>query len=203
MFIKENFKIFDVEGLDSRMAAIRESIQPVFRSIWENFCPRVSKATGLEFHIHIAQHLRRTTNPPESTWSAISTTKRGYKNQPHFQLGIWREYIFIYLSMIDNPKNEKEIADTLLKNIDVIKSLPEDFIYSADHTKKEVFSVSSENLEKDIVRFRDVKKSEFEVGRIIEKESNMWNDTEKAKAFLWETIEELLPLYQILAIHIE
>lgn len=199
MFTKESFDVFNVDGLDPRMAAIRSNIQPIFKSIWEDFCPQVAQATNKELHIHIAQHLRRTANAPESTWSAISTNKRGYKSQPHFQLGIWQGYVFMYLSMIDNPKNEKEIANGLLENIQVIRDLPSDFIYSVDHTKKEVFSILNEKLENDITRFRDIKKAEFEVGRIIEKDSILWEDLDKAKQFLWETIESLMPVYKVVS----
>ncbi|TKV20341.1 DUF1054 family protein, partial [Citrobacter sp. TBCS-11] len=67
---------------------------------------------------------------------------RGYKMEAHFQLGIWEDYVFIYLSMIDQPKKQKEYAE-LLTNLSVEKMLTEDFIISKDHTKAEVFPLSA------------------------------------------------------------
>ena len=195
MFLKSHFDIFDIEGLENRMAAIREHIQPIFNEIWLDFLPKIENILEVSMNIHIAKHIRRTANAPESTWSAVSMNKRGYKNEAHFQLGIWGDYVFLYLSMIDNPKDEARIAETLIKNINFIKNLPKDFVYSTDHTKKEVYKIG-DNLEKDILRFRDVKKAEFEIGRVITSESPLWEDRNKAKQYLWETIEKLIPLHE-------
>lgn len=203
MFNTTSFDVFAVAGLAPRMNAIRTHIQPVFREIWEDFCPRVAELHQRDYYIHIAQHLRRTTHAPESTWSAISTTKRGYKSQPHFQLGIWKDYVFLYLSIIDNPKNEQALATTLLDNLQVVSQLPEDFIYSVDHTQSPVFSVSSDTLHTDITRFRDIKKAEFEVGRILSADSSLWDKPAAARDFLWETMVQLMPLYTLLLPHID
>lgn len=183
------------------MAAIRKQIQPVFKDIWAEFAPKVAAELGKEMHIHIAQHLRRTTNPPTSTWSAIAMGKRGYKGEAHFQLGIWGGegdrggYVFMYLSLIDNPKEEQRLAEALLESTDFLKALPADFIYSVDHTKREVFPLGGD-LEKDIIRFRDIKKAEFEVGRVIPMDSKLWQDSNALRQYLWQTIGYLLPLHK-------
>ena len=36
-FNEESFKVFDVEGLDERMVAIRANIQPIFAEIMAEF----------------------------------------------------------------------------------------------------------------------------------------------------------------------
>ncbi len=98
MFRKESFEIFDIEGLEMRMQGVRAEIQPIFMEIGEQLKERISQAfPEQEFYLHIAQHRRRTSNAPENTWSAIGTQKRGYKMEPHFQLGIWQDYVFLYL----------------------------------------------------------------------------------------------------------
>ncbi|MBX8937481.1 DUF1054 domain-containing protein [Enterococcus gilvus] len=197
MFTEKSFAVFDVEGLDGRMAAIRKEIQPIFQQLDEVFQQVLEPLLGEELFIHIAQHRRRTTYPPENTWSALSRQKRGYKMEPHFQLGIWPDYVFMWLSCIDQPKNEQAIAQALLDNQQVIAGLSPDFVLSGDHTQPKVEELSPENTERLLKRFRDVKKGEFQIGRIIQKEDPIWKDPEAAQAFMVETYEQLVPIYQL------
>lgn len=197
MFTEKSFAVFDVEGLDGRMAAIRKEIQPTFQQLDEVFQQVLEPLLGEELFIHIAQHRRRTTYPPENTWSALSRQKRGYKMEPHFQLGIWPDYVFMWLSCIDQPKNEQAIAQALLDNQQVIAGLSPDFVLSGDHTQPKVEELSPENTERLLKRFRDVKKGEFQIGRIIKKEDPIWKDPEAAQAFMVETYEQLVPIYQL------
>lgn len=197
MFTEKSFEVFDVEGLDGRMAAIRKEIQPTFQQLDEVFQQVLEPLLEEDLFIHIAQHRRRTTYPPENTWSALSRQKRGYKMEPHFQLGIWPDYVFMWLSCIDQPKNEQAIAQALLDNQQVIAGLSPDFVLSGDHTQPKVEELSPENTERLLKRFRDVKKGEFQIGRIIKKEDPIWKDPEAAQAFMVETYEQLVPIYQL------
>lgn len=197
MFTEKSFAVFDVEGLDGRMAAIRKEIQPTFQQLDEVFQQVLEPLLGEDLFIHIAQHRRRTTYPPENTWSALSRQKRGYKMEPHFQLGIWPDYVFMWLSCIDQPKNEQAIAQALLDNQQAIAGLSPDFVLSGDHTQPKVEELSPENTERLLKRFRDVKKGEFQIGRIIKKEDPIWKDPEAAQAFMVETYEQLVPIYQL------
>ncbi|GFH41796.1 UPF0637 protein [Lactococcus hodotermopsidis] len=191
MFDDSSFEVFDVIGLDDRMAAIRSKIQPIFAEIMAEVSHRLTAFTGNETFVHIAQHRRRTKYAPENTWAAISDNKRGYKSQAHLQLGIWGDYIFMYLSIIDNPVNRVAYAEYLADHHD----FPSDFVYSLDHTKADYFSVSEE-LETGIKRLHDVKKGEFEVGRVILRKSKIWQET--PESYILETFELLFPLYQAL-----
>lgn len=197
MFTEKSFAVFDVEGLDGRMAAIRKEIQPTFQQLDEVFQQVLEPLLEEDLFIHIAQHRRRTTYPPENTWSALSRQKRGYKMEPHFQLGIWPDYVFMWLSCIDQPKNEQAIAQALLDNQQVIAGLSPDFVLSGDHTQPKVEELSPENTERLLKRFRDVKKGEFQIGRIIKKEDPIWKEPEAAQAFMVETYEQLVPIYQL------
>ena len=194
MFTQKSFEIFSIDGLEARMAEIRSEIQPVFSEIGQKLLTKLSaKISNQEFYFHIAQHRRRTANAPENTWSAISTTARGYKMEAHFQLGIWEDYVFIYLSMIDQPKKQKEYAE-LLTNLSVEKMLTEDFIISKDHTKAEVFPLSA--FSEAAERLGKVKKSELEIGRLWSKERFDGKEDSKILAEMLETIDQLLPIYQ-------
>ena len=194
MFTQKSFEIFSIDGLEARMAEIRSEIHPVFSEIGQKLLTKLSaKISNQEFYFHIAQHRRRTANAPENTWSAISTKARGYKMEAHFQLGIWEDYVFIYLSMIDQPKKQKEYAE-LLTNLSVEKMLTEDFIISKDHTKAEVFPLSA--FSEAAERLGKVKKSELEIGRLWSKERFDGKEDSKILAEMLETIDQLLPIYQ-------
>jgi Uncharacterized protein conserved in bacteria len=195
MFTEESFNIFDVPDLAGRMEVIRSDIQPIFAEILEQVKQDLDNNFTDEFFIHIAQHIRRTKNAPESTWAAISTNKRGYKSEPHFQLGIWQDYIFIYLSMIDGPKNKSELADYLLENKKKLADLSSDYVYSIDHTKQETYPLS-DSLDKNLLRFRDVKKAEFEFGRLIKADSNLLSNPKEAMEYIKETYKDMFVLYK-------
>lgn len=70
-FQNTDFALFNIEDLDERMEAIRENIQPIFKHYGDLFMEEVNTFTEFKGSFHIAQHRRRTTNPPDSTWSAI------------------------------------------------------------------------------------------------------------------------------------
>ena len=197
MFTKKEFDIFTIEGLEPRMAEIRTTIQPIFQSLDDYFAEILGSELNTELFVHIAQHRRRTVYPPENTWSALSQKKRGYKMNAHFQLGICPEYLFMWVSLIDNPKREKEIAQAFLDQPSLFETLSDDFYVSIDHTKPEVTKLSEINLEKVLYRFKEVKKGEFQIGRIIKKEDQLLETPKKAREYMLETYQQLLPLYQL------
>lgn len=188
-FDEQSFDVFDVAGLDARMVEIRAKIQPIFSDIMTEVAKRLTAYTGEESFVHIAQHRRRSRYAPESTWSAISDNKRGYKSQAHLQLGIWQDYVFMYLSIIDNPKPKQTYATYLASH----HTFPEDFIYSIDHTKPDYFSVT-EGIDAAIDRLYNIKKGEFEVGRVIPRQSKIWQ--EDPTQYILETFETIFPIYQ-------
>lgn len=197
MFTKTDFEVFSIEGLEPRMAAIRSEIQPKFQDLDDYFAEKLGAQLATTFYVHIAQHRRRTVYPPENTWSALSQKKRGYKMEAHFQLGIWDEYIFMWLSLIDNPKNETQIAQAYLDHLELFDNLSDDFYVSVDHTQSTVTRLIDTDLEKQLLRFRDVKKGEFQVGRILRKEDPLLLEPKQARAYMLNTYQQLIPLYQL------
>jgi uncharacterized protein YktB (UPF0637 family) len=196
LFTKEDFGVFEVDGLDERMELIRERIQPVFQELGDTYTEYINEKTGYDLSFHIAQHRRRTTNPPESTWCAFGGNNRGYKKFPHVQVGINTEHIFIWASIIDNPKHEHEMGQNLIDYPENWKNLPEDYIVSKDHTIREVMPLTEASAEQTLERLLKVKKGEILIGRIIPIDSNLLEDTEKQKAFIKETIDTILPVYK-------
>ncbi|MBC6314109.1 YktB family protein [Listeria grandensis] len=196
-FTKKDFKAMQAPGLEKRMEAIQTQIQPKFREIGDGLATYLSAKTGDKMFLHVARHARRSVNPPESTWLAVAGNKRGYKKHPHFQVGIWDEYVFIWLAFIYETENRAIVVHNFLENLDQLEKLPADFSISLDHTEKPTSLVQNTNLTKALERFRDVKKGEFMVGRIFKPgDDTLKNDARFTKA-LEETIDLLLPLYNM------
>lgn len=200
-FNEKDFETFSIEGLDERMAAIQNRIQPKFKEIGNALTDDIAMMSGSEMFLHIAKHARRTVNPPKDTWLAIAHNKRGYKKHPHFQVGLFDDHVFIWFALIYEVPDKAKIAQKLLDNIDkVYEIIPNDFVISFDHMKKEATKLdelNKEELENKLVRFRDVKKVELLVGKHISANNPILRDGEKFLQLTKNTFETLMPLYKL------
>ncbi|ASN05896.1 YktB family protein [Virgibacillus necropolis] len=197
-FAKKDFQTFTINGLDNRMEAIRERIQPKFQTIGDALIDDLSTLTGYEMNLHIAQHARRTVNPPNDTWMAFCHNKRGYKQHPHFQIGLFDDHLFVWLAYIYELPNKKEMAESFLHHIDDIENtIPTNYVVSLDHMKKDATTLKDLDLKKSLERFRDVKKAEFLIGKHFPADEAILKD---GKAFLNDvknTFETLTPIYKL------
>ncbi|UCZ51877.1 DUF1054 domain-containing protein [Bacillus shivajii] len=197
-FHKDDFNVFHIEGLEERMEGIKERIQPKFKNISEDIIENLSRSVGHEMHLHVAKHARRKVNPPNDTWSAYCHNKRGYKKHPHFQVGMFDDHVFIWLAFIYELPNKSEIANVFLDDLDSVKeNIPNDYVISLDHMKKDAESIESIDLQKALERFRDVKKAEFLIGRHIDANDPLLQDGDKFINYVQETFEMLTPLYKM------
>src|SRR5690625_5133372 len=197
-FTSEDFKTFQIDGLSERMSAIQERIQPKFKEIGTHLTEDLSAMVGSEMYLHIAKHARRTVNPPNDTWLAIAGNKRGYKKHPHFQVGLWDDRLFIWLAFIYELPNKSTIASTFLDHFDQIKQhIPETFIISSDHMKKNATNFDPDHVKDTLERFRDVKKAELLIGRYIFQDDPILLDGERLLKTIKETFETLIPIYKL------
>ncbi|KAA0548085.1 DUF1054 domain-containing protein [Bacillus sp. BGMRC 2118] len=200
-FDEKDFNTFLIDGLDERMASIKENIQPKFREIGSVLSQDLSVFTGNEMFLHIAKHARRTVNPPKDTWLAICHDKRGYKKHPHFQVGVFDDHVFVWLAFIYEMPNKQAIASKFLNNVQFVQeTIPSSYVISLDHTKKESLSVSDLTKEKfkdKLERFQTVKSAEFLVGQHVQAGDPLLKDGEKFIEFVKETFHTLLPLYKL------
>ncbi|SEF53393.1 YktB family protein [Paenibacillus sp. UNC499MF] len=198
-FGSSDFETFAIDGLDERMKAIQERIQPKFKILGEILCEDIALHAGTEMHLHIARHARRTVNPPKDTWLAIAANKRGYKQHPHFQIGLFDDHVFLWFALIYEVPDKKAIAGRLLANQDELyRSIPEHYVLSFDHMQKRSVpagDLTTETFGDALLRFRDVKKAEFLVGRHFDQQDPL---LQKGDAFIQmakETFESLMPFY--------
>lgn len=200
-FTQADFDVFGIEGLEERMAAIQNQIQPKFRAIGEQLSVDAAVHAGNEMHLHVARHARRKVNPPKDTWLAICSNKRGYKAHPHFQLGLFDDHLFLWLALIYEVPNKANIATAFLKQIDdVIANVPKDYVLSLDHMKKEstpVGTMTKKDWKDALVRFRDVQKAELLIGRHVQANDPILRDGEALLALASSTYETLMPLYRM------
>ncbi|NOU85038.1 DUF1054 family protein [Paenibacillus sp. LMG 31460] len=200
-FAQHDFDTFAIEGLDGRMEAIRERIQPKFKALGDSLTQDLSVLSGTEMFLHIAKHLRRKVNPPVDTWLAICPNKRGYKQVPHFQVGLFDDRVFIWLALIYELPNKSNIATTYMKEIDRLqREIPSDFVLSFDHMKKDVTSLA--DLDRSgwndaLIRFRDVKKAELLIGRNLSFKDPVLEKPAELELLIKQTFEKLIPLYKM------
>lgn len=194
-FEQKDFDTFSIEGLDKRMEAIKNRIQPKFKEIGSELADYLSLQLGNEVYLHIAKHARRTVNPPNDTWLAIADNKRGYKKHPHFQVGLFDDHVFIWLALIYELDHKRAIAETFVNSFEEIKKLPDHYVVSLDHMKKEAISLEDLKL-KDVERFRDVKKCEFLIGQHLSPDDARTTNGGEFLETAKETFNSLIPLYQ-------
>ena len=73
------------------------------------------------------------------------------------------DHVFVWLALIYELDHKSAIAQTFLDHFEQLKQLPESFVFSLDHTKKDAKPLQELDRQ-DLERFRDVKKAEFLIG---------------------------------------
>lgn len=200
-FHQTDFDSFQIAGLAARMEAIQERIQPKFKQLGEALQTDVSLLAGEPMFVHIARHARRSVHPPEDTWMAFSSSKRGYKKLPHFQIGLFDDHVFIWFALIYELPDKSNIAEVYRKKIPrLLKLLPQEYVMSFDHTKKSSLprkGLGKARLEQELIRFRDVKKAEFLAGRQIASDDPVLQNGQAFTVLAKQTFTQLMPLYHM------
>lgn len=199
-FTEDDFKVFEIDGLEARMEALIKIIRPKLEELGRYFAPTLSVLSGMEMHYHIAKHARRTKNPPMDTWVAFSNNKRGYKMLPHFEIGLWESHLFIMFAVIYDAPRKEEYGDILLQNIEEItQTIPAHFAWSIDHTTPKTIKhheLTDKQLKAMFERMRTVKKAEILCGVSLEKEEAIRISGDEMLNKIQVTFETLQPLYK-------
>lgn len=85
---EDDFAVFRIAGIDERMVALQERIQPKLDALGIELVALLQPETGTPWFHHVARHVRRSVNPPADTWVALNRVKRGYKATVHFSVGL-------------------------------------------------------------------------------------------------------------------
>ncbi len=198
-FTKSDFDSFQIDGLESRMQAIRERIQPKFHAIASEIMTDASVIVGDELFLHVAKHARRKVNPPADTWMSLCHNKKGYKQHPHFQVGLYDDRVFVWFALIYEAPNKTDIAQRLLQQKSKLyKTIPKHYALSVNHMKKDFTSFDSIPQKQFIAaleRFRDVKSAELLIGRVLMSNDPILTDGPAFLQLIRDTITQLTPIY--------
>jgi uncharacterized protein YktB (UPF0637 family) len=200
-FTEKDFDVFQIDGLDARMDALKELVRPKLESLGQYFQPTISSITGDEMYVHVAKHARRTVNPPKDTWVAFANNPRGYKMLPHFQIGLWNTHLFVWFAVIYEAPLKQEIAERMQKKLNKIyKDIPKDFVWSLDHTKVKSSKhgdLSKEDLQSFLERLQNVKKAEILCGYEIDRKKAVELGSEGLIQQIDMVLNKVSPLYKI------
>ena len=119
-FTKEDFAVFDVPDFAERMPLLRATVKPKLTLIGEALTESLSKAMGEPLFPHVAQHLRRTVNPPEVTWVAFSRSPRAYKPFVHLRVAISVDKVRVLAFVEDYADDKALFAANLECNAEAI-----------------------------------------------------------------------------------
>jgi uncharacterized protein YktB (UPF0637 family) len=183
------------------MEALKAQIRPKLEAIGEATVPVLEQTIGDSFYVHVAKHARRTVNPPDETWVAWSTNKRGYKAYPHFQVGIRQSHAFIMFAMIEECKSKSAFARSLLEQLDEVwPTVPDGFVISEDHTRPETTTKSElgrDGIRRVLERLEQVKKAEFLCGVLLDRRDPVVQDGQAFLRSVQSTFQQLMPLYRL------
>jgi uncharacterized protein YktB (UPF0637 family) len=115
-FTPEDFAIFEVPGFAARMPLLRAQIKPKLIALGAALVAPLSEALGETLYPHVAQHLRRTVNPPEETWVAFARAPRAYKPFIHLRVAISVDKVRIVVFVEDDADDKLPFAHNLKRN---------------------------------------------------------------------------------------
>jgi uncharacterized protein YktB (UPF0637 family) len=121
-FGPEDFAIFDSPEFAVRMPRIRAEIKPRLMVLGAALLPDLSAVLKEPLYLHVAQHLRRTVNPPEATWAAYARTQRAYKPTVHIRSAIHGGGIRVSVFVEDYAEDKALFAEALAANADNLAS---------------------------------------------------------------------------------
>lgn len=121
-FLPEDFDVFAVPGFEARMSLLRAQIKPKIAALGQELAARLSETMGQTLFPHVAQHLRRTVNPPEETWVAFSRSPRSYKPFTHLRVAVSGKGAQVLVFVEDEADDKPLFAANLERNADALAS---------------------------------------------------------------------------------
>ncbi|WP_251516102.1 MULTISPECIES: YktB family protein [Staphylococcus] len=198
-FKPNDFKSFEVEGLNERMEALDKHVRPQLNELGTYFAEYLETTTGETFYPHVAKHARRSVNPPVDTWVAFSTNNRGYKMQPHFQIGLFRDQLFVMYGVMHEAKNKADQVKVFEDQFNKLKNLPDDYSISLDHMSQKktyINEMTDDDIKKAIDRVKNVKKGELFIARTLSPQDKQLKTDKAFLSFIEDTFEHFLMFYR-------
>ena len=203
-FAASDFSVFDMNGFQPRMAAIRAQIRPKLEALGEGLLPDIARVTGEAAFAHVAKHARRTVNPPDDTWVAFGPDKRGYKKHCHFKVAISRRCVrFLFEAGPEYSEKTqwvaawKKHAPKLIPALQKVKGLA---WFKNEHDEEPAAlqaKLAPEEITRRVDELTRTRDGQLVVGRLVSQaDAVRWGETEYMKAAA-ATFQALAPLYRL------
>jgi uncharacterized protein YktB (UPF0637 family) len=199
-FSEQDFDVFSVPGLDSRMEALKAHLRPKLEQLGEDFSIRLTEWLGQPVYAHVAKHARRTVNPPRDSWVAFCTDKRGYKKHPHFQIGAWGTHAFALFGLIyESPQRGVFAANLKANAAEVLSIVPGDFVWVPNHMDPNALRATDVDKEKlsDLADGLQKRQGELLVGVTIPKEDAVHLTGDEFVNTVSRCFQTLLPVFEL------
>jgi uncharacterized protein YktB (UPF0637 family) len=196
-----DFKVFEIKGFAPRMSGIRVRIRPKLETLGQRLLPELSRAIGAEAFAHVAKHARRTVNPPDDTWVAFASDRRGYKKHCHFKVAISRNAVRFLFEVGPEHADKKRWAAAWKKSAPklgpVLNRMKGLAYFKNEHDEQPAALLADLSVDElgalgdETLRTRD---GQFVVGRVVPaSEAARWTEAQYRVAVL-ETVRALSPL---------
>ena len=199
-----DYKVFDLEGFEARMGAIRTRLRPKLETLGRSLAPALARSVGNETFAHVAKHARRTVNPPHDTWVAFAPDKRGYKKHCHFKVAVSRHCVRFLFEVGPEHADKTRWAAAWKKNAGklapVLRRVKGLAWFENEHDETPAAALADMTpealaaLADEIVRTRE---GQLVLGRVVAaEEAARWAEAQYRTVAL-ETFRALLPLYRL------
>jgi uncharacterized protein YktB (UPF0637 family) len=203
-FTESDFKVFDLAGFPARMEAIKARIRPKLEAAGRELLPDVTRLAGGEAYPHVARHMRRTVNPPDDTWVAFASDKRGYKKHCHFKLAVSRGAVrFLFEAGPEHGDKKRWLAAwkrDAPKLVSVLRRSEGLAWFKNEHDETPAAALADLSAEEitrlgeELVRTRN---GQLVLGRVVSaRKASTWKAPEYLRAAR-ETYRVLAPLYRL------
>jgi uncharacterized protein YktB (UPF0637 family) len=119
-FTPEDFAVFEAPDFATRMSLLKLRLTPKLKQISLALADRMTDTLGEKVYPHVAQHLRRSVNPPVATWAAFAKNARAYKPYVHIRVAISLEQLCVLLFVEDYADEKEVFANNLGRNADAL-----------------------------------------------------------------------------------
>jgi uncharacterized protein YktB (UPF0637 family) len=203
-FVAADFKIFEVKDFRPRMAELRARVRPKLNAFGASLAPAVGRSVGGEVFAHVAQHARRTVNPPDDTWVAFGPDARGYKKHAHFKVAVSRSAVRFLFEIGPEHGDKRRWAGAWRKSAPkvgpVLRRVKHLAWFKNEHDEESAAPLADFTPEKlgeladELLRTRD---GQLVMGRAVPAaEAARWTEAQYRAAAL-ETFRALVPLYRL------
>lgn len=195
MFTAADFAVFEEPTLTGHMNKIKTVIDPKFVQLSQHL-QSIFTQQSVVLYDHVAKHMRRTVNPPVDTWIAFGPHKRGYKKDPHLEIGLWPDAIFVWLMVLREGKQHlPRMVESIQASVPLMQAATS-LQLSTDHTTADSHCNTPEILATTLQTFGRVPRAEFLIGHVWSRRDFLAQSEVKRQQFIDQTVSQLLPIYQ-------